>query len=106
MTKEKKMTTRKIDNSHTVGGVKYTLYSEDGVHMVKIVNICDLMDHLYPHKAWMDVDYMTSGVATKKWCDENESHYYAAPREDFFMFVAVQETLAEGKDVVVVEDLS
>jgi|TARA_B100001964_G_C14094505_1_gene536359 hypothetical protein len=99
------MTTHKINNSHTVGGVKYTLHSEDGVHMVRVVNICDLMDHLYPD-GWYGVDYMTSGVATKKWCDENESHYYAAPREDFFMFVAVQETLAEGKDVVVVEDLS
>ena len=106
MTKEKKMTTRKIDNSHTVGGVKYTLYSEDGVHMVKIVNICDLMDHLYPHKGWMDVDYKESTEAVMFWCNVNESHYYTAPREDFFMFVAVQEAIAKDKNVVVVEDLS
>ncbi len=99
------MTTHKIDNSHTVGGVKYILHSEDGVHMVKVVNICDLLDHLYPH-GHLGVDGYGERHSVKKWCDENESHYYAAPREDFFMFVAVQETLAEGKDVVVVEDLS
>ena len=100
------MTTHKINNSHTVGGVKYTLHSEDGVHMVRVVNICDLLDHLYPHKGWIGVDYMTTGVATKEWCDENESHYYAAPREDFFIFKAVREALESSKDVVVVEDLS
>ena len=99
------MTSHKIDNSHTVGGVKYTLYSEDGVHMVKMVNICDLLDRLYPH-GHLGVDGYGERHSVKKWCDENESHYYAAPREDFFMFVAVQETIAEGKDVVVVEDLS
>ena len=99
------MTTHKIDNSHTVGGVKYTLYSKDGVHMVRVVNICDLLERLYPD-GHLGVDGYGERHSVKKWCDENESHYYAAPREDFFMFVAVQETIAEGKDVVVVEDLS
>ena len=99
------MTTHKINNSHTVGGVKYTLHSEDGVHMVRVVNICDLLERLYPD-GHLGVDGYGERHSVKKWCDENESHYYAAPREDFFMFVAVQETLAEGKDVVVVEDLS
>jgi hypothetical protein len=40
------------------------------------------------------------------WCDENNSHYYAKPREDFFIFRAVEEAIAEGNDIVVVEDLS
>ena len=100
------MTTHKIDTNQTVNGVKYTLYSEDGVHMVKVVNICDLMDHLYPHKGWMDVDYKESSEAVMFWCNVNESHYYTAPRENFFMFVAVQEAIAKDKNVVVVEDLS
>ena len=99
------MTSHKIDNSHTVGGVKYTLHSDDGVHMVRVVNIIDLLNRLYPH-GHLGVDGYGERHSVKKWCDENESHYYAAPREDFFMFVAVQETIAEGKDVVVVEDLS
>ena len=99
------MTTHKINNSHTVGGVKYTLHSEDGVHMVRVVNICDLLERLYPD-GHLGVDGYGERHSVKKWCDENESHYYAAPREDFFIFKAVREALESRKDVVVVEDLS
>jgi len=41
-----------------------------------------------------------------EWCDAHNSHYYAAGREDFFMFKAIREAMAAGKDTVVVEDLS
>ena len=99
------MTTHKINNSHTVGGVKYTLHSEDGVHMVRVVNICDLLERLYPD-GHLGVDGYGERHSVKKWCDENESHYYAAPREDFFIFKAVREALESSKDVVVVEALS
>ena len=89
----------------TIDNVPYTLYSEDGVYMVKVVGIIDLLDCLYPN-GHHNVDYMASGVDTKKWCDENDSHYYAAPREDFSITRAVQEAIVEGKSCVVVEDLS
>ena len=89
----------------TIDNVPYTLYSEDGVYMVKVVGIIDLLDRLYPN-GHHNVDYMTSGVATKKWCDENDSHYYAAPREDFSIMTAIREAIEKGKSCVVVEDLS
>ena len=105
-----------VDSNNTIDGVKYELYSENGTHMVKVVNICNLLDYLYPevwHEpssttrfGWMDVDYKESGAAVMSWCDENNSHYYAKPREDFFIFRAAEEAIAEGNDVVVVEDLS
>ena len=95
----------KIDTTKTIDGVKYDLYSDDGVYMVKVVNIWNLLDRLYPH-GHHNVDYMTSGLATKKWCDENDSHYYAAPREDFSIPAALREAIANGKSCVVVEDLS
>ena len=105
-----------VNSNNTIDGVKYELYSEDGTHMVKVVNICNLLDHLYPevwHEpssttrfGWMDVDYKESGAAVRSWGDENNSHYYAKPREDFFIFRAAEEAIAEGNDVVVVEDLS
>ena len=105
-----------VDSNNTIDGVKYELYSENGTHMVKVVNICNLLDHLYPevwHEpssttrfGWMDVDYKESGAAVMSWCDKNNSHYYAKTREDFFIFRAVEEAIAEGNDVVVVEDLS
>ena len=94
-----------IDATKTIDGVKYDLNSEDGVYMIKVVNILNLLDRLYPH-GHHNVDYMRSGVATKEWCDENDSHYYAAPREDFSITRAVQEAIVEGKSCVVVEDLS
>ena len=90
---------------HIIDGVPYTLTSDDGVYMIKVVNICDLMDRLYPLGHY-NVDYMTSGVATKKWCDENDSHYYARPREDFSITAAMREAIANRKSCVVIEDLS
>ena len=41
-----------------------------------------------------------------EWCEKNNSHYYAADREDFHMFLAVREAIEADKDTVVVEDLS
>ena len=94
-----------IDTTKTIDGVKYDLYSDDGVYMVKAVDIWRLLGRLYPD-GHHNVDYMTIGVATKKWCDENDSHYYAAPREDFSITIAIHEAIANGKSCVVVEDLS
>ena len=94
-----------VNSDNTIDGVKYELCSDDGVYMVKVVNIGNLLDRLYPH-GHHNVDYMTSGVATKEWCDENDSHYYAAAREDFSIMTAVHETIANRKSCVVVEDLS
>ena len=85
-----------------IDGVPYTLTSDDGVYMIKVVNICDLLDRLYPHRE----NGRPSSLATKKWCDENDSHYYAAPREDFSIAAAMREAIANRKSCVVVEDLS
>ena len=99
------MITHKVDNSHTVGGAKYILHSEDGVHMVKVVNIWNLLDCLYPH-GHFGVDGYGERHSVKKWCDKNDSHYYEHPREDFSITRAVREAIVEGKSCVVVEDLS
>ena len=103
----------KITDNNVMDGVPYTLYSEDGVFMVKSVNICDWLTHTYGEEYYSVgpydpnwVDYETSGKALMEWCEKNNSHYYAADREDFFMFEAIRETIEAGKDTVVVEDLS
>ena len=106
------MTARQISDSITdnsvIDGVPYTLYSEDGVFMVKVVNICTLLTHIYGEEYWgnFDITYEMSGKAVTEWCNKHDSHYYAAPREGFFIFKAVREALESSKDVVVVEDLS
>ena len=96
----------KITDNNVMDGVPYTLYSEDGVFMVKSVNICDWLDHTYSTDWSKHPDYETSGNALMAWCEKNNSHYYAADREDFQMFKAVREAIEAGKDTVVVEDLS
>ena len=109
-----------MNSDNTIDGVKYELCSEDGIHMIKVVNTCDLLEHLYPHESWTNFrctitgrctgikmeDYEEYDNSIMAWCDENKSHYYANNRDDFSMFVAVQETIAESKDVVVIEYLS
>ena len=93
-------------NNNVIDGIPYTLYSEDGVFMVKTVNICDWLDHTYSTDWSKHPDYETSGKALMAWCEKNNSHYYAADREDFQMFKAVREAIEAGNDTVVVEDLS
>ena len=96
----------KITDNNVMDGVPYTLYSEDGVFMVKSVNICDWLDRTYSTDWSKHPDYETSGKALMEWCENNNSYYYAADREDFQMFLAVREAIEAGKDTVVVEDLS
>ena len=67
----------KITSSTVLGGVPYTLYSEDGVFMIKAVNICD----------WLDITYGSD------WSKHPD-------------FEAVLEARVAGKDTVIVEDLS
>ena len=89
-----------------LGGVPYTLYSEDGTFMVKCVNICDWLDFTYGDDWAKHPAYETSGKDLMSWCAANNSHYYARDREDFFIHTAIREALEKGKDTVVVEDLS
>ena len=104
------MTARQISDSITdnsvIDGVPYTLYSEDGVFMVKSVNICDWLDFTYGDDWSKHPDYETSGKDLMAWAEENNSHYYSEDRENFFMFNAIGEAIEAGKDTVVVEDLS
>ena len=103
----------KITDVNVIDGIPYTLYSEDGVFMVKSGNICDWLTHTYGEEYYSVgpsdpnwVDYETSGKALMEWGEKNNSHYYAADHEDFQMFKAVREAIEAGKDTVVVEDLS
>ena len=96
----------KITSSTVLGGVPYTLYSEDGVFMVKAVNICDWLDITYGDDWSKHPDYETSGKDLMVWCESNNSHYYSEEKYNFFMFNAVSEAIKAGKDTVIVEDLS
>lgn len=89
-----------------LGGVTYTLYSNDGTFMVKAVNICDWLDHTYGDDWSKHPDYETRIKDLTAWCDKNDVHYYSRDRDGFFMSEAVEEAIAGNKTAVVVEDLS
>ena len=102
----RQMSESSVSNPDVLGGLRYTLYSEDGVFMMKCVNICDWLDFTYGDDFMSHPDYETTGKELMAWCAVNNSHYYARDREDFFIHTAIREALEKGKDTVVVEDLS
>ena len=55
-------------SNNVLGGVPYTLYSEDGVFMVKCVNICDWLDVTYGDDFMSHPDYETTGKELMAWC--------------------------------------
>ena len=102
----RQMSESSVSNPDVLGGLRYTLYSEDGVFMMKCVNICDWLDFTYGDDFMSHPDYETTGKELMAWCAVNNSHYYARDREEFFIHTAIREALEKGKDTVVVEDLS
>ena len=74
--------------------------------MVKCVNICHWLDFTYGDDFMSHPDYETTGKALMEWCEANNSHYYARCREDFVIHTAIREAIENGKDTVVVEDMS
>ena len=102
----RQMSESTVSNPDVLGGLRYTLYSEDGVFMMKCVNICDWLDFTYGDDFMSHPDYETTGKELMAWCAVNNSHYYARDREDFFIHTAIREAIENGKDTVVVEDMS
>ena len=102
----RQMSENSVSNPDVLGGLRYTMYSEDGTFMVKCVNICHWLDFTYGDDFMSHPDYETTGKALMAWAKENNSHYYATDREDCFIHTAIREAIENGKDTVVVEDLS
>ena len=77
---------------------------------VKVIGICDLMEQLFPgywdNLNFLKYDYETTSKAVREWCEANNAHYYAQPKEKFWVPIGVGEAIELGKPIVVVEDLS
>ena len=69
---------------------------------ITVLSICDTLDAL----GLDNLDYMAGGKVLMAWCQEHGVHYYAQPREDFFIGAAVTEAEERGLKYVVVEDMS
>ena len=77
---------------------------------VKVISIIEWINHAYGEDYWDGVegrpDYEQVTQDLMAWCADNDSAYWAAPREDFFIHTAVDYAKARGHKRVVVEDLS
>lgn len=83
------------------------LYVIDGI---RVINICDWLTAAYGEEFWDhrfdNPDYEQTGKELMAWCADNDSAYWAAPREDFSVHVAARFARVRGHKMVVVEDLS
>jgi hypothetical protein len=82
-----------------------------------VINAYDVFDVLYPPQPgknvyhWERADYAADGwdghcALIMAYCAANNLHYYAAPKEDFFIWEAVQQADALKCYGVVVDNLS
>lgn len=76
----------------------------DIIDGINIINICDWLDATFKYEK--EHDYEETGRILRIWCAANDATYYGRPRENFFMREAVELAKKDGKETVIVEDLS
>jgi hypothetical protein len=87
---------------------------EDGVLVPTVIEgITVITDYhfvmAYAKKLQQDMwepDYAETGAVLKHFAEQVGCSYYAAPKEDFFIFKGVAQAQAEGKKYVIVENMS
>jgi len=81
---------------------------EDELVNVDIINVCDLLEHLYPgyFDGECNPEYEETGRAIQAWAAINGAEIYCRPRESFFMYQAIEQAIKADKTIVIVEDMS
>ena len=77
---------------------------------IKIVNICDLLEILYPNYwslgLYKSISYQESSKRILHWCIINNYTYYGAPKERFSESEAQKLAFEGNYEGVVVENMS
>jgi len=105
-------TLKAIKSAAIVAADTWPIERIDGVRVmdtygeVKVINICALLDVILPD--WMRGlhDYDEQGAVIVEWAKKNGAYIYSRCREDFHIGSAVTEAIADGKKVVIIEDMS
>jgi hypothetical protein len=71
---------------------------------VEIVPAYAIIDKVFGAGAWPTWEAQARVV--KSFCAAYDAHYYAEPRERFFIGAAAREAMEAGKKIAVVDDLS
>jgi hypothetical protein len=83
-----------------IDGVPYKKYED-----IAVINIVNLLDFLEPYMQTPN-DYKEESKLIKQWAEQHNAHYYARPKDDFFITMAIDETREKGKNIVIVENMS
>lgn len=71
---------------------------------IKVIGIITLIYDILQLSS--DMSYQEDIAKVLDWCTENNYHYYARAREEFFKFEAIEEAEQKGCCGVVLENLS
>lgn len=77
----------------------------DLFYIMLTLNICDLLDELFPNNGWYN-EYALAQKRVAQWCLENDAYHYARDRESFSRAEAFRLAQEAGCSIVVLEDLS
>lgn len=76
-------------------------------NVIKQISVGQLFDKMgVTHEDMMRMNWKEESKLVIDWCEENNYHYYAAPKEDFFAWEGIQEAEDKGCVGVVLENLS
>lgn len=75
------------------------------INGVQAIGMATLIEHLYGED-WYKVGYKESSKKVLEWIEENDAHYYAAVKEDFFPYSGSLEAIKAGKSIMVMDNLS
>jgi hypothetical protein len=70
------------------------------------INICKVLDVLFPNNAWYGGDWKVIDSAVDQWCVENNAYRYSRGREEFSRYEACRLAGEAGCTAVLLEDLS
>lgn len=90
---------------------------------VKTIGVCRVFEEIYvdstpvvvqgkfPGQFFDSPVYQADGYEGQcarltAWCEANNAHYYARPKEEFFVWEAREEAFRAGKPLVVLDNLS
>jgi len=86
------------------------IVSMQQIEAVEQIGICKLLDIIFPgywdNTNFLKYSYEETCAGVVEWCNKNNAHYYARPKESYFPNIGVAEAIKLGKTKVVLEDLS
>jgi hypothetical protein len=73
---------------------------------MKTIGICELLDILYPNNSWMHMMYQEYMDTVLNWCTANNYLLYERPKDEMFMFEAVELAELANAEGIVLHSLS